>query len=242
MPSADPASLHATLLVERGSFHLDAVIDLPAGSVTALIGPNGAGKSTVVAALSGLAPLTGGRVLLGDTVLDDPASSTCVPAGERRVATCFQDGLLFGGLSVLDNVAFGLRATGTSRRGARATALALLGQLGLADRATERPSALSGGEAARVGLARALAVEPQLLLLDEPLAAIDAVARTELRSWLTEVLAHRPVTTLLVTHDPADAVALAASAIVLEQGRVVEHLPIDELARSASAYAARFGT
>lgn len=241
MPSAEPAALHAALAAHRGEFRLDVTLDLPAGSVTALIGPNGAGKSTVVAALAGLVPVDAGRVALGDVVLDDPSSGVCVPAGARRVATCFQDTLLFGGLSVLDNVAFGLRATGTPRRAARATALDLLDELGLADRATSRPSQLSGGQAARVGLARALAVDPKLLLLDEPLAAIDHTARTDLRAWLAEVLAERSVTTFLVTHDPDDAVALASAAVVLEAGRVVEHLPMSELARSASSYATRFG-
>lgn len=241
MPSAESAALSAHLVASRGAFELDATISLAAGSITALIGPNGAGKSTVVDALSGLVPLDAGRVTLGEEVLDDPAASVHVEPGRRGVATCFQDGLLFAGISVLDNVAFGLRATGIPRRAARASALGLLEQLGLADRATDRPGALSGGQAARVALARALAVQPRLLLLDEPLAAVDAVARAELRTWLAEVLTATLVTTLVVTHDPADAVALCTRAIVLDHGRVVEDLAVQELAGATSTYAARFG-
>jgi len=147
---------------------------VPPGRTLALLGPNGAGKSTALRALAGLQPLAAGRVQLGDRVLDDPADRTFVRPEDRSVGVVFQDYLLFAHLSALENVAFGLRARGLPRRVAQDTARTWLRRVGLTERDRSKPRTLSGGQAQRVALARALATEPELLLLDEPLAALDA--------------------------------------------------------------------
>jgi len=238
--SAEAAALDARLVVERTSFRLDVELHLEAGAITALIGPNGAGKSTVVNALAGLVELAEGRVALGEHLLDDTAAGVAVPAGARGVAVSFQNALLFDGISVLDNVAYGLRANGVSKPDAHRRAGALLDEVGLGDRGADRPRALSGGLAARVGLARALAVEPRLLLLDEPFAALDAAARTELRHWLARLIGDRGITTLLVTHDPRDAEVLATDAIVIEDGVLTDRRPMADLASSPSKFVEAF--
>ncbi len=240
MPSADPQPLDLDVTATRERFRLEAAFRVRAGSVSAVIGPNGAGKTTLLDALAGLVPLDAGAIQLGDRVLDDVAAGVHVPAGARRTASAFQHGLLFDGISVLDNVAFGRRARGESVAEARRHARQVLDELGLGERADDRPGALSGGMAARVGLARALAVEPDLLLLDEPLAALDVDGRVELRAWLGELLAARPVTTVLVTHEPADVRVLADQVVVVEGGRVTARCTPDGLASCGSAFAGRF--
>ena len=160
-----------------------------------------------------------GRALPGQ-VLDGPSVS--VPARDRRVGTVFQDHRLFPHLTALENVAFGPRSRGVPARAARGRALDELRRVGLADLADRRPGALSGGQSQRVAVARALAADPRLLLLDEPLAALDAEQRPALRAALADVLRDVPVATLLVTHDPVDAVALADRVVVLEGGVVVQ--------------------
>jgi molybdate transport system ATP-binding protein len=224
--------------VERGAFCLDVGLDVAPGQVVALLGPNGAGKSTALGALAGLVPLTSGRIDLGGACLDD-AGRTLVPVEARRVGMVFQDYLLFPHLSALDNVAFGLRCRGVGRRDAAARARGWLARVGLEDVARSRPRQLSGGQAQRVALARALVTDPGLLLLDEPLAALDASTRLSVRSDLRRHLGEYAGCTVLVTHDPLDAMVLADVLVVVEAGRVVQRGTPSEVARAPrSRYAA----
>ncbi|MFG2818385.1 ABC transporter ATP-binding protein [Kitasatospora sp. NPDC048365] len=232
--------LDAHLQVSREGFHLDLPLSARAGEVVALLGPNGAGKSTALRALAGLLPLTGGHLRLDDATLEDPAAGVHTPAEHRPVGVVFQDYLLFPHLSALDNIAFGLRCRGHRRREARALALPWLERMGLTDRAGARPSALSGGQAQRVALARALAVRPRLLLLDEPLAALDARTRLEVRAGLRRHLAEFEAMAVLVTHDPLDAMVLADRLVVIEEGRVVQAgAPAEISRRPRTDYIAR---
>ncbi|MEV3981975.1 ABC transporter ATP-binding protein [Nonomuraea sp. NPDC049758] len=218
-------TLDARLVVTRPAFTLDVSLRVAAGEVVALLGPNGAGKTTALRALAGLTPMTGGRISLGG------ASLHTLPAEGRPIGMVFQDYLLFPHLSALDNVAFGPRCQGVPKAEARRTAAALLERVGLAAHAAARPRRLSGGQAQRVALARALAVRPELLLLDEPLAALDAHTRLEIRSQLRRHLADFEGATVLVTHDPLDAMVLADRLIVIEHGTVVQEGPPAEVAR-----------
>ena len=223
-------SLDAHVIVDRGSFAVDVSLQVPAGGVMALLGPNGAGKSTTLRALAGLLPLTGGHVVLDGVSLDDGEHH--VATEHRPVGVVFQDYLLFPTLSARDNVAFGLRARGADRASARATADRLLDRFDLTGHADVRPGRLSGGQAQRVALARALAVSPRLLLLDEPLAALDAGTRMTVRADLRRHLEDFDGVTVLVTHDPLDALVLADHLVVVEGGRVVQSGTPAEVARS----------
>ncbi|MGH8902456.1 MAG: ABC transporter ATP-binding protein [Egibacteraceae bacterium] len=224
-------TLQAEVALTLGEFGLDVSLRVAPGEVVAVLGPNGAGKTTLLQALAGLLPLRAGRVSLGGDVVEDPARGVRVPAEGRAVGVVFQDYLLFPHLSALDNVAFGLRARGWRRSEARRLAGAWLARMGLADRAGARPRALSGGQAQRVALARALAIDPALLLLDEPLAALDVATRLEVRRGLHGHLAAFGGPCLLVTHDPLEAVALADRLLVLEHGRVTQDGSVDEVTR-----------
>jgi len=215
-------SLDARLRVARAGFTLDVELGVDAGETVAVLGPNGSGKTTLLHALAGLVPLDAGRVTLDGLVLDDVAAAVTVPTEGRPVAVVFQDLLLFPHLSALENVAFGLRCRGQSARAARAAARAWLDRMGLGAFADARATTLSGGQAQRVALARALAVEPKLLLLDEPLAAVDVQLRAQLRRDVRQHLATFDGVRLLVTHDPVEAFALADRVIVLEEGCVVQ--------------------
>lgn len=223
-------SLHAELRITRGQFELDLPLSVAPGAVVALLGPNGAGKTTALRALAGLTPLTSGELRIGEHVWDAPPK-VFVPAQRREVGVVFQDYLLFGHLSAVDNVAFGLRARGVGRAAARERAARWLDRVGLAEQAQAKPRALSGGQAQRVALARALATEPALLLLDEPLAALDASTRLRVRADLAGHLADYPGHTVLVTHDPLDAMVLADRLVILEHGRVVQEGAPSEVAR-----------
>ena len=224
--------LDAVLRVERGRFVLDVDLEVAPGEVVALLGPNGAGKSTALQCLAGLVSLTAGRIRVGSTVHDEPAAGVFVPPQHRGVGVVFQDYLLFPHLSALENVAFGLRAAGMPRRTARQHARAWLDRMGLAALAAAPPSALSGGQAQRVALARALAPAPRLLLLDEPLAALDASTRMHVRSELRQHLRDFDGCTLLVTHDPLDAMVLAGQIVVVEDGGVVQRGTPAQVARA----------
>jgi molybdate transport system ATP-binding protein len=231
-------SLAATMQLRLGDLDLDVEITGALGETVAVLGPNGAGKTTSLRALAGLAPIDAGRIVLDGALLDDGAD-TFVPPERRAVGVVFQDYLLFPHLSVLDNVAFGLRSRGIARPAARAAAVDWLETLGLAGRAGVRPGELSGGQAQRVALARALATEPRLLLLDEPLAALDRSARAEVRRDLRTRLAAFAGVRVLVTHDPVDAAVLADRLVILERGRVTQAGTFAEIAaRPRSSYVA----
>jgi len=203
----------------------DVVVDLKveAGRTTALIGPNGSGKSTVCSVVAGLLDAENGQVVLGGRVLDGPGGF--VRAGRRQVALLSQEPGVFTHMSVLGNVVFALRCQGVSRAEATRRARAELAAVG-ADHLASRPGgALSGGQAARVALARALATGPRLLVLDEPMAALDVTARQEMRRLVARRCAEEGLTLLLVTHDVLDLTALAEDVVVLDRGRVVEQGP-----------------
>lgn len=232
--------LTAYLSITRGEFHLEVDLHVPPGQVVALLGPNGAGKTTVLHALAGLLRLRRGRIELGAAVLDDPASGAFVPAAGRDVGVVFQDYLLFPHLSTLENVAFGPRARGAGRGPARVTARLWLERVGLSEHAGALPGRLSGGQAQRVALARALATRPELVLLDEPLAALDAATRLELRADLAGHLREFGGSAVLVTHDPLDAMVIADRIVVIENGRVVQDGSPAEVARAPrTEYVAR---
>jgi molybdate transport system ATP-binding protein len=238
-PGPPDAGLRARLVVERAAFRLDIDLTVAPGEVVALLGPNGAGKTTALRALAGLTPLTAGRIDLAGACLDD-AARTFVPPERRDVGVVFQDYLLFPHLTALENVAFGPRCRGASRAQARAMAYEWLARVGLADLAGRRPHELSGGQAQRVALARALALRPALLLLDEPLAALDARTRLETRAELHRHLADHPGATLVVTHDPLDALVLADRLVIVEDGRVVQEGDATSVtARPRTDYVAR---
>jgi molybdate transport system ATP-binding protein len=234
-----PVSLEAQLALTLGKLELEVELAVATGELVVLLGPNGAGKTTLLRALAGLVALERGRVLLDGQVLEDTEAGTWVPTEERPIGFVFQDYLLFPHLSALENVAFGLRARGLPRAEARRRAAAWLDRVGLAGHAGSRPRALSGGQAQRVALARAMVGEPRLLLLDEPLAALDAATRTEVRRDLRRHLASFDGTRLLVTHDPLEAMALADRLVVLEHGRVTQTgTPQQVSARPRSRYVA----
>lgn len=200
----------------------DVVVNLEveAGHTTALIGPNGSGKSTVCSVVAGLLDAENGQVVLGGRVLDGPGDF--VRSGRRQVALLSQEPGVFAHMSVLGNVVFALRCQGVRRAEATRRARAELAAVG-ADHLASRPGgALSGGQAARVALARALATGPRLLVLDEPMAALDVASRQEMRRLVTRRCAEEGLTLLLVTHDVLDLTALAEDVVVLDRGRVVE--------------------
>jgi molybdate transport system ATP-binding protein len=232
-------SLEAEVGLTLGRLELGVELTVGTGELVVLLGPNGAGKTTLLRALAGLVALDRGRVVVDGAVLEDTATGTWVPTERRPIGFVFQDYLLFPHLSALENVAFGLRARGLGRAEARRRAAAWLDRVGLAGHAGARPRALSGGQAQRVALARAMVSEPRLLLLDEPLAALDAATRTEVRRDLRRHLASFAGTRLLVTHDPLEAMALADRLVVLEGGRVTQTgSPAEVSERPRSGYAA----
>jgi molybdate transport system ATP-binding protein len=215
-------SLDASIQLTLGPLDLDMELTIEEGEVVALLGPNGAGKTTLLRAIAGLIPFKSGHVRLDGKVLEDTASNQYVPTERRPIGFVFQDYLLFPHLNVIENVAFGLRSRGMSRRAAAGKALEWLDQVGLEGYAQAKPAELSGGQRQRVALARALAPNPRLLLLDEPLAALDVTTRAEVRRDLKRHLESFEGIRLLVTHDPLEAVALADRLIVIEKGHLVQ--------------------
>ena len=213
--------LRAEIVVRYPTLTVDVTIEALRGEVIGLVGPNGAGKTTILRAIAGLRPLDGGRIMMNDVVVDDPDADVLLAPQLRRVGVVFQDYRLFPHLSALDNVAFGLRATGMRRAEARRLARERLARLDLADHADHRPATLSGGQAQRVALARALVTNPDVLLLDEPLAAIDAASRARIRANLAARLHDFPGATIVVSHDPDDIEAMATRSITVRHGTIV---------------------
>jgi len=233
-----PAGLAATAVVRRPGFTLDVALTVAPGDVLAVLGPNGAGKSTLLDVLAGLLRPDAGGVRLGDRTLTGPGVH--VPPHRRGVGLLAQQPLLFPHLSVLANVAFGPRAQGTSRRAAVSRARELLAAVDASPLADRRPGQLSGGQQQRVALARALAAGPDLLLLDEPLAALDVDTMPAMRALLRRTIRDSGRTAVLVTHAALDALVLADRVVVLVAGRVVEEGATREvLARPRSPFAAR---
>jgi molybdate transport system ATP-binding protein len=225
--------LELELEVVRNGFTLEGQLSLARGP-TALVGPNGAGKSTLLRAILGAVPVRRGRIVLDGQTLLDTTWGASVPTEERRVAWVPQEFALFPHLTVLENVSFGAPGpTGHAR------AVALMDQLGLTALRSRRPGGLSGGERQKVALARALATEPRVLLLDEPLAALDADTRETTRALLAETLHRLAIPSLVVTHEMRDVLALGGPVVLLEAGRVRSTATLDVFRASPPSEFAR---
>lgn len=240
--SAQSASsgLEIEATLARGSFRAEVDLGLPGGTALALLGPNGAGKSSVLRAIAGLDPILAGTIRIGGRNVADPARGISIPTRQRGVGFVFQDYRLFPHLDVLGNVAFGIRTDGASRKASRRRAAEVLEKAGLEAFSSAQPGDLSGGESQRVAVARALAPDPHLLLLDEPLAALDVENRADMREHLKRVIAEFEATVLLVTHDPGDALAITDRIAIVESGGIVQRGTGRELsAAPATAWVAR---
>lgn len=237
---SESSGLSVDITVQRAEFLLAARFEAEPGRTLALVGPNGAGKSTVIGAIAGVTTVSSGRIRLAGRTLVDTDSGGFLTIESRRLGLVSQAGLLFPHLSVLQNVAFGIRSRGVARREAAERAGEWLGRLGISQLGARSPAGLSGGQRQRVALARALAAEPDALLLDEPLAALDVRAREEVRLVLAEHLAAFPGVTLLASHDVVDVQVLAADVLVLEHGQVSQRGSLAELrARPATPWLRR---
>ena len=223
------AVLQASMVVRHPLLSVEVDLRAGAGEVIGLVGPNGAGKTTVLRAIAGLRAIDAGRIIINGVVMDDPLTNVLAAPQHRQVGLVFQDYRLFPHLSALDNVAFGLVCTGTPRAQARGEAGEWLDRLALASHAHHKPRALSGGQCQRVALARALVRRPTVLLLDEPLAAIDSESRRQIRDELGTFLQSFAGVTVVVSHNVDDVKALAQRAVVLDEGKVVWHGPVGEL-------------
>jgi molybdate transport system ATP-binding protein len=231
--------LHAELAHAVGGIELDVRFDVAPGRCLALAGPSGAGKSTILRLLAGIVRPDRGLVTNGDEVWLDTAAGVYRPPEQRRCGYVFQDYALFPHLSAWRNVAYGLRSLPVRER--RSAALSLLEQFGLRDLAEAKPAALSGGERQRVAVARALAPRPQVLLLDEPLSALDARTRASASRELGGALHSLEVPVVLVTHDFNEAALLGDEIGVIDQGEIVQRGTASELATApASAFVADF--
>jgi molybdate transport system ATP-binding protein len=230
-------SFHVQATVGARGF--DVGLDLAPGETVAVLGPNGAGKSTLLNVVAGLLRPDSGRAEIDGKVLFDldGGTRTWTAPHHRGTALLAQEPLLFPHLSALENVAFGPRSAGIARKTARETARKWLAAVDAADLESRRPAELSGGQAQRVAVARALAANPEVLLLDEPMAALDIHAAPLLRRLLKKVLAGRRA--IIITHDVLDALMLADRVIVLEAGKIAEEGPTRQvLQRPRSRFAA----
>ena len=231
--------LHAELSHAVGGVELDIRFDVPPGRCLALAGPSGAGKTTILRVVAGMVRPDRGRIANGQEVWADSTSGVWLPPERRRCGYVFQDYALFPHLSAWRNVAYGLRSTPASRR--KEAAHELLDRFGLTDRAEAKPTTLSGGECQRVALARALAPRPNVLLLDEPLSALDARTRASAARELTSTLRSLDVPVVLVTHEWGEASLLGDEICVIDRGRVIQRGTATELAASpATAFVADF--
>jgi len=218
-------TLDVDIRTRVGSFVLEATLSAQQHEVLSVLGPNGSGKSTLLGTIAGHLPTSGGRIELAGRLLEGTrgGAHVCLPPERRRVALLGQRAMLLPHLTAFENVAFGPRAQGVRRSTARATAMQWLDEVGMAEYALRRPSELSGGQQQRVALARALAAAPDALLLDEPFTSLDAQTASQARRLIAEQRDRVGVPMILVTHDPMDAVVLAARTVVLREGRVVQH-------------------
>jgi molybdate transport system ATP-binding protein len=233
--------LTATLAKRIGGVALAATFEVEAGSTLVLVGESGAGKTTLLRCLAGLVSPDEGRIVLNGQVWFDGTAGVSLPAWRREVGYLAQDYALFPHLSVQANVGFGLGAQGLHRRSIRSRVDATLERVGLGDLASRRPDQLSGGQQQRTALARALVLEPRLLLLDEPLSALDLQTRRAVRGELRRTLAGLPCATVYVTHNPVEAIVFGDRIAVLEAGRISQVGAPDELLRRPrSPYVAEF--
>jgi iron(III) transport system ATP-binding protein len=213
----------------------DLDLEIPSGRFFTLLGPSGCGKTTLLRMLAGFVVPDSGRIWFGDRDV------TALPVHQRGVGMVFQDYALFPDRSALANVMYGLEARGVRSAEAKSRALAMLERVGLASMADRSPATLSGGQRQRVAMARALVINPQLLLLDEPLAALDVKLRVELRAMVRELQLELGVTTVFVTHDQEEALAMSDIVAVMDRGRIVQMgAPAEIYAQPANGYAADF--
>lgn len=236
--------LDLSLRIRQGSFTLSASARVVPGEVLGIIGANGSGKSTLLGAIAGSHRLDDGIVRLNDRVLSHRTgggAEVAIRRPERRIGLLDQRALLFPHLDARDNIAFAPRALGAHRREADRTAESWLDRVGLPGRGDARPRDLSGGQQQRVAIARTLAAEPELLLLDEPFAALDVTSRSELRSIVAAEAQRLSIPIIIVSHDPLDLIALADRMIVLESGRVAQEGPVTSVLEfPATPFAAAF--
>jgi molybdate transport system ATP-binding protein len=223
--------LDAHLGKQRGGFVLDVTVRAEPGDTTVVVGESGAGKTSVLRLLAGLDRLEAGHVTLDGVRYAEAAGGLHVPAWQRNIGYVAQDYALFPHLSVRENVAFGLRAGGTATGGIRAAVAAALDLVGIPELAARLPHQLSGGQQQRAALARALVLEPRLLLLDEPLSALDIQTRRSVRVELRALLERLPCVTIYVTHSPIEALVLGDQVVVLDAGRVTQAGSRDDLLR-----------
>ncbi len=211
-------SIAVDIIATAGEFKLQAKFNAAAQSCTAIVGPNGSGKTSLLHAIAGLLPIQQGTVTLNNQLVDDPANAIYIPPERRPIALHSQHNLLFEHLSVIDNIAFGPRSSGISKTQANQIAWQWLERVGLSDLGAATPAQLSGGQAQRVGLARAAACNPAVLLLDESLAALDSKTRSSIRHLIADIAA----TKVLVTHDLIEARILADQLLVMENGQITQ--------------------
>ena len=233
--------LRAELAKTLGAFHLEVALEVESGATSVLVGESGAGKTTVLRLLAGLDHPERGHIRVDDQVWFDGDSGRARPAWRREVGYVPQDDRLFPHLTVRENVEFGLQGQDLGERARRARVAEGLATLGLGELSARRPEQLSGGQRQRVALARALVTAPRVLLLDEPLSALDLQTRRAVRGELRRLLARSTCATVYVTHAPLEAIALGDRIVVLERGQVTQRGTRDDLLRHPkSAYIAEF--
>jgi len=233
--------LDARLVSRQGEFRLDLSLAVAAASTMVVVGESGSGKTTLLRILAGLGRPADGRIELDGSVYFDSSRRIDVPAPRREIGYVAQDYALFPHLTAADNIAFGLRAQGLGRNAVRTRVARALERFGIEDFAGRPPSQLSGGQQQRVALARALVLEPRLLLLDEPLSALDLKTRQSVRAGLRRILAELPCVTIYVTHSPMEALLFGDQISVMEAGRIAQEGTRDDLLRHPrSGYVAEF--